>query len=81
MLSRLTPEQMDGWEAFDALEPIGTGRLFDILANIGVAIAASKGVEVAPADFLPWLKAIERDKSGDEQLTELRRNSRAAYGV
>lgn len=81
LLERLSPEVMDGWEAFDALEPIGTGRLFDILADIGCAVAASKGVEVSRETFLTWLKAVEREPTGKEQLATLRRSLSSAYGA
>lgn len=81
MVARLDPEDVDGWEAFDALEPLGTGRLFDVLADIGCAVAAQKGVEISPQDFLPWLKKIEREKSSGEQLNELRNGLRLAYGA
>ena len=81
VLERLTPELMDRWEAFDALEPIGNVKLLDVLANIGTVIASANGAEVQPDDFKPWLKSVEREKSGAELLAETRRMMRAAYGA
>lgn len=77
----LSPEQMDGWEAYDALCPIGPRRLYEVLADLGVALVAQKGVEVTRETFLPWLKELAREQSGDEQVAEMRRNLSTAYGV
>lgn len=81
LLELISPEVMDGWEAFDALEPIGTGRIFQVLADIGISVMASKGVEVSRETFLPWLREVEREQTGEQKVAEARRQARAAYGV
>jgi len=49
----MSPEQMDAWEDFDSIEPIGLGRLYELLAKIGVHATKFKDVEVS--HFAPWL--------------------------
>lgn len=56
MLARLSPEQMDWWEAFDALEPIGRDPLRKLVALLIQAIYATKGQETRLEDLLPWTK-------------------------
>lgn len=59
MLARMTPEQLDNWIAYDALEPIGQRGLAMQLAMILQAMMAHGGVETDAADWIPGLKSEE----------------------
>ena len=59
MLGRMSREQFDEWEAFDALEPLGTFRLFQTLSLIGSATYAAQGGEMKPIIFTPWLEGLQ----------------------
>lgn len=52
MLATLTPEQMDEWEAFDRLEPLGPRRLYDVLGRVGSA-ACAPWQTIDPNRFIP----------------------------
>lgn len=80
MCARIDPEDMDEWEAFDALEPIGPKRLYDTLSLIGSTISVVNGGKAEPSDFTPWLKDVEREPTQAEKLAELRRNAMLMAG-
>ncbi|HEY2250905.1 MAG TPA: hypothetical protein VGH74_07575 [Planctomycetaceae bacterium] len=80
MRAGMSPEQLDGWMAFDAVEPgaIGPGMLQHILSRIGSFVCAAQGIEVAPAQFLPFrdgdqAEAVLPMQSVDEQIAIMER--------
>lgn len=75
MLTGISPEQMDKWEAFNAIVPIGSKRVFDTLSLIGSEISAGNGGKAEPSHFTPWLKETEREPTSAEKLAEVRRNA------
>lgn len=66
LLARLSPEQLDEWQAFDALEgnALGPAELRGILSRIGSYLAAAQGAEIPPQRFLPA-------RDGDEATLEM----------
>jgi hypothetical protein len=72
MLADMTPEQLDGWIAFDRLEPIGVRGLVAQLASFLSMFAASKGVECSEADYMPGVQ-IDREQTEEEQREAARR--------
>lgn len=72
MLANMTPEQMDGWIAFDRLEPLGVRGLVAQLARFLSFFAASKGVEGSDADYMPGLQ-IDSEQTAEEQQEAARR--------
>ena len=72
LLARLSPEDVDWWEAFDALEPIGTNRLYELLAQLGSAIYGSQGTDVDPRKFVPWLEEPQSRRTGEQELASVR---------
>lgn len=56
MLADMTPEQLDGWRAFDMLEPLGSRALWHQMTTVLSMLAARSGVEVDPADYMPGMK-------------------------
>lgn len=71
-LDELGPEQVDKWDAFDAVEPIGVNRLYEILAQIGSAIYTSQGNAVHPQKFMPWVEVEEPQTTGEADLAACR---------
>lgn len=57
----LTAEQIDEWEAYDRIDPIGSWRddfrmamMCSLITNIARAVHSKKGVEMTtPEDFMP----------------------------
>lgn len=66
MLNSMTSQQFDEWCAKDLIEPIGTPYgLADLIAKIGVMIAAMGGHEVTESNFAAWYPA----KTQTQELT------------
>lgn len=61
----MTPEQMDGWIAFNRLEPLGVERLIEVLKLGFAAVCGAWGAELEPDNFDP-LPADESDSGADE---------------
>ena len=59
MLMGMTPRQFDEWCAKDAIEPIGTRSVCDILSKLGQILSAANGHALSDIDFRPWAKQIE----------------------
>ena len=59
MMARMSPEQLDGWLAFDAIEPIGPRGLWGQLANAMHVYFSSVGVESKFAELLPGMSPEE----------------------
>lgn len=69
----LTPEEMDGWEAYDMLESLSDRRLRFLLANMASAICASNGKEISPDVFLAKWERPQRRQTIEEQTAVLDR--------
>lgn len=66
MLSRMTHEQFAEWCAKDIIEPIGQSGTHDILAKIGVLIAAFMGnKDITIQTFKHWMDTADEDTSED----------------
>lgn len=71
MLSEMTPEQMDEWDAMDRVIPIGTEKICWVLATgfaaimdrIAEAMGDKNAKPVKPKSFIPWLKKSPKKKS------------------
>lgn len=59
MLRSMTPTQFAEWCAKDQIEPIGHSGHHQILARIGVLIAAGLKADLDEHHFLPWIKVEE----------------------
>lgn len=56
MLRNMSPEQLDAWIAYDALEPIGWRGVWNQLAGVLAIMSAHSGVDSTIAEHLPGLK-------------------------
>ena len=72
MAAELTPEQVEGWMAYDAAEPLGCRGVVSQLATLLGMFAASHGVEVTPGEHLPGVQ-LEREQTEAEQRANARR--------
>lgn len=73
----LTPEQIEGWMAYDAAEPLGCRGLVSQLATFIGMFAASNGVQVSIGDYLPGVQ-IESEQTDEEQRANARRIAEGA---
>lgn len=53
ILEGLEPEELDLWEAYDQIEPLGTDELARAVARIGVLLAAQHQADAAIEQFYP----------------------------
>lgn len=70
MVASMTPEQMDGWIAYDRLEPVGVRGLVAQMATMLAMFAASNGVEASEADYTPGLR-MDREQTPEQQRAEV----------
>ena len=56
MLDRHSPEWLDGWIAFDTLEPLGMRAAWSQMATLIQAFFAKMGVETEFSDWMPGVK-------------------------
>ena len=63
MAQALTPEQVDGWIAYDAVEPLGLRGVVRQFCDLLAMVAAHAGADVKPSDFLPGVKPPERQQT------------------
>lgn len=56
MLDQMTPEQLDGWMAYDTLEPIGLRGVCDQLAEALMIMSVHSGRDCNHSDFVPGLR-------------------------
>lgn len=66
LLAGMEREQVEWWEAFDAVEPIGVNRMYELLADLGTAIYGAQGHALDRERFLPWTPRIERAAAGGD---------------
>ena len=76
----LTPEQLEEWEVYNYIEPIGEVRedvrmayMASLILNIAIKIFGKKGAELTePADFVPqWGQKRERRQQTVEEMKEV----------
>jgi len=67
-VERLSPDQMDGWEAFNEVEPIGLEKVCSILAKGFMHLLACKGVKLDDDYFMPWRAAERPEQTAEEQI-------------
>lgn len=48
LMDSVAPELVDGWIAYDRIEPLHQRRLEQTLASTGSAVCASNGMEIDP---------------------------------
>lgn len=51
----MDPGQMDWWEAFNEVEPIGLRELHLLVAQVVQQVAASCGKELKLKELCPWM--------------------------
>ena len=56
MIGRMTPETLNNWMAFDALEPLGLRGACQQLAILIQCMLAGGGVESELSEFIPGYK-------------------------
>jgi hypothetical protein len=56
MLDTMTPEQLDGWMAYDAIEPLASRGLYCQVASIIAILSAYAGVESTVDEHIPGLR-------------------------
>lgn len=54
LAQRLSPEQLDRWEAFDSVEPIGLAEPMRLLANLMQFVAAANQQSLKLTEIIPW---------------------------
>jgi hypothetical protein len=54
--ARLGPEQMDRWEVFNELEPIGLGAILRLLGKIVQHVAIGNQQDLKLDEICPWLQ-------------------------
>lgn len=70
MVSEMTPEQMDEWDAMDRIIPIGTEKICWVQAmgfaalmdRIAEAMGEKNAKPIKPKAFIPWLKKKKKKK-------------------
>ena len=72
MLDSMTHDQFDEWCAKDIVEPIGHGGTHDILARIGVMLAAFMGSKnVDETLFKPWEKEASEPVAKSDSIPQM----------
>ena len=69
LLKKISPEQVDEWEAFDELEPLGMHRLYAMLALHGSHLAAIHGCDIPPERFHPHAESHDDEPMSNEEFS------------
>lgn len=77
LLARLSPEQLDQWEAVDSIMPIGIDRICFTLALIGSELCRLQATDPNATfpwrAFMPWLgKQPEPEQTAEDQIARCR---------
>lgn len=77
MASAMTPDQIDGWAAYDAAEPLGGRGLMRQLSEFMAMFSASHGGDTAIDKFYPGVTIPnEREQTPEEQRAAVRKAER-----
>jgi hypothetical protein len=80
-LDELTGEQINEWEAYDRIDPIGTWTeyfrmacLESIITNLAIGIHGKEGTKLtSPMDFMPdWAKGEEKQEIKQQSVESMK---------